>query len=344
MRAAVYTEFNGSLNITDVPMPQTPPDGVVIEVKATGLCRSDWHGWKGHDPDIKLPHVPGHEFAGIIFEVGPDVNNWNVGDRVTVPFVCGCGKCDQCASGNQQICDNQSQPGFTHWGSFAEYVAIYHADENLVRIPEHLTFSSAATLGCRFITSFRSIVDQGKVKSDEWVAIHGCGGVGLSAIMIASAMGAHVIAVDIQDEKLAFANKLGATHIIHAGQQNVAESILKLCGGAHISVDALGSKETCVQSLRSLRKHGRHIQVGLMFGTHHDPPIPMDLVIANELVIKGSHGMQAHRYPQIFEMIEKGQLRPDLLVKNQVSLNEASKLLTKMDQFQEVGVTIITEF
>ena len=197
MKALLYESFQSQPIITQVPDPSPSKSGVVIDVKATGLCRSDWHGWMGHDEDIELPHVPGHEFAGIIQAVGSEVKNWKVGDRVTVPFVSGCGKCPECASGNHQVCDDQFQPGFTHWGSFAEFVAIDRADINLVMLPETMTFQTAASLGCRFATSFRAVVDQGKVIGGQWVAIHGCGGVGLSAIMIANALGAQVIAIDI---------------------------------------------------------------------------------------------------------------------------------------------------
>ena len=178
MKAAIYEKFQNPIHIKHVPDPNPKNHGVVLQVSATGLCRSDWHGWMGHDADISLPHVPGHELAGTITAIGKDVLNFQIGDRVTVPFVCACGSCNQCTSGNQQVCDHQSQPGFTHWGSFAEYVAIDYADTNLVKLPEEIDDITAATLGCRFITSFRAIVDQGKVTGGQYVAVHGCGGVG----------------------------------------------------------------------------------------------------------------------------------------------------------------------
>lgn len=187
MRAAVFETFQGNITIKIIKDPVPKRDGVVVKVKATGLCRSDWHGWMGHDSDIELPHVPGHELAGIIEAIGKNVKNFNIGDRITVPFVSGCGSYGECKSGNHQVCDYQSQPGFTHWGSFAEYVALDYADTNLVRLPEEIDDVTAATLGCRFITSFRAIVDQGKVSEGQYVTIHGCGGIGLSAIMIANA-------------------------------------------------------------------------------------------------------------------------------------------------------------
>ncbi|MCA0419207.1 MAG: alcohol dehydrogenase catalytic domain-containing protein, partial [Proteobacteria bacterium] len=121
MKAVVYEAFGQAPELRILPDPTPEPHSVIIKVEATGLCRSDWHGWVGHDPDIRLPHVPGHELAGVIAAVGRSVVRFREGDRVTVPFVSGCGSCPQCHSGNQQVCDDQFQPGFTHWGSFAEY-------------------------------------------------------------------------------------------------------------------------------------------------------------------------------------------------------------------------------
>ena len=202
MKAVVYESFGAPLQVASVADPILEPHGVIVQTKASGICRSDWHGWIGHDPSIRLPHVPGHELAGVVCAVGREVAKWKVGDRVTVPFVLGCGRCRECRSGNQQVCDEQFQPGFTHWGSFAQYVALPRADGNLVALPDTLDFTTAASLGCRFATSFRAVVDQGKASAGQWVAVHGCGGVGLSAIMIASAVGANVVAIDITEDKL----------------------------------------------------------------------------------------------------------------------------------------------
>ncbi|MFD9260660.1 alcohol dehydrogenase catalytic domain-containing protein, partial [Streptomyces sp. NPDC059538] len=195
MRAVVFERYGERAEVKDVAEPAPPAGGVVVRVEATGLCRSDWHGWMGHDPDIVLPHVPGHELAGVVEAVGAGVRNWRVGDRVTTPFVCACGSCADCAAGHHQVCARQTQPGFTHWGSFAEYVALDHADVNLVAVPEELSYATAAGLGCRFATAFRAVVAQGRVAAGEWVSVYGCGGVGLSAVMIAAAAGARVVAV-----------------------------------------------------------------------------------------------------------------------------------------------------
>jgi len=346
MKAVYFEKFQGPIEIREVPKPKISKDSVIVKVEATGLCRSDWHGWMGHDSDIILPHVPGHELAGIITEVGSEIQNFKVGERVTVPFVSGCGHCPECVSGNHQVCDNQFQPGFTAWGSFAEFVEIKYADINLVHLPEEIDFVTAASLGCRFITSFRAVVDQGKVAAGQWVAVHGCGGVGLSAIMIATAAGANVIAVDIDDVKLQFAKKVGANVLINAKKVvSVSEEIKKATiRGAHLSIDALGSQETCFNSVSCLRKRGKHIQVGLMTGNHKHPVVPMDKVVAHELEILGSHGMQSFRYAEMFEMIKSGKLKPELLVGKTISLDEAPKALINMDKFENLGVTVINKF
>lgn len=346
MKAAIFHEFQGSIPVESVEDPLPSDEGVVIEVKATGLCRSDWHGWMGHDPDIKLPHVPGHELAGIVSAVGKNVQRVKVGDRVTTPFVCGCGSCPQCISGNHQVCDHQSQPGFTHWGSFAEFVAIDYADINIVQLPDDIDFVTAATLGCRFITSFRAIVDQAKVRGGEFVVIHGCGGIGLSAIMIANAMGARVIGVDINEHSLELAKSLGAEITINTNQRTDLVAFIREIteGGAHVSMDALGSQETCFNSIANLRKRGRHVQVGLVTGDHQHPNIPMDKVIADELEIYGSHGMQAFKYPEMLTMMSSGMLRPQQLISNTVSLEEATTILPKMNEFEHSGVLVIDRF
>lgn len=346
MKAVMYEAFNERPKLVSLPDPSPEPHGVVLKVEATGVCRSDWHGWVGHDSDIELPHVPGHELAGVIRAVGRDVTRWKVGDRVTVPFVGGCGDCPECHAGHQQVCHHQFQPGFTHWGSFAEYVSIHKADLNLVALPESVGFATAASLGCRFVTSFRAVVDQGRVAAGQWVAVHGCGGVGLAAIMIANALGANVVAVDIAEDKLALAKSLGAAVTINAySVANVPEAVMEATkGGAHVSLDALGHPQTCFNSILSLRRRGRHVQVGLMLADHSTPAVPMSRIVAHELEILGSHGMQAHRYDVMMPMILSGKLKPERLIGKEISIEESIEALTAMDGFQGAGVTVITSF
>jgi alcohol dehydrogenase len=346
MRAAIYEQFQQPARIEIVPDPSPTVDGAVIAVKACGICRSDWHGWMGNDPDIKLPHVPGHELAGVVEAVGANVKSFRSGDRVTVPFVCGCGSCPQCESGNQQVCDRQFQPGFTAWGAFAEYVAIEYAETNLVRLPDEIDFVTASSLGCRFITSFRAVKEQGRTTPGQWIAVWGCGGVGLSAIMIAKGLGAKVVAIDISDDKLEFAKSIGADAVVNSKQTARAVDAVKDLteGGAHVSIEALGHPQLVSDSISCLRKRGKHIQVGIMESGQHNTSIPMDLIIGRELEILGSHGMQAHRYPEMFEMIKDGRLQPERLIRKTVSLDEAAIELTNMNSFSGVGVKVITSF
>lgn len=348
MRAVQFQTYGGALDLVDLAEPAAPDDGAVIRVEATGICRSDWHGWHGHDPDITVPHVPGHEFAGVVHAVGRSVRRWHGGERVTAPFVCGCGTCGSCARGDQQVCEQQTQPGFTHDGSFAEYVVVRHADVNLVRLPDSVSAVGAAALGCRFATAYRAVVQQGRPVPGQWVAVHGCGGVGLSAIMIAVATGARVVAVDVSADALALALELGAEASINpytitdrddggrpgdiaGGAVLVGAAVRELtCGGVSVSIDALGSLSTCAASVHGLARRGRHVQVGLLPRALGVPPIPMDLVIGTELEIVGSHGMAAHAYPPMLAALEAGTLRPDRLVTRRVGLADIPEVLGEM--------------
>jgi D-arabinose 1-dehydrogenase-like Zn-dependent alcohol dehydrogenase len=339
VRALVFEEFRGPLSVREVPDPTPASDGVVVRVGATGVCRSDWHGWQGHDADItSLPHVPGHELAGTIHAVGPEVMRWAVGDRVTVPFINACGRCDRCQEGSEQVCQRQRQPGFTHWGSFAELVALDVADVNLVRLPEGMSFATAASLGCRFATAYRAVAHVALVQPDEWVVVHGCGGVGLSAVQVAAALGARVVAVDVNEGALKLARTLGAQEVLLG--PDVVTALRDLTGGAHVSLDAFGSERTCLDSIACLRARGRHVQVGLLPGD--PPPVPMARVLAEELALLGSHGMPAHDYPELLEHVQSGRLRPDLLVRRTIALEEAPQAL--VDVGTHAGITVITSF
>ena len=332
MRAVVYREYGGVPDIADVPEPGCPEDGVVISVGATGVCRSDWHAWKGHDP-VPLPHIPGHELAGTIAQTGPAVTRWRPGDRVTVPFACGCGRCEYCRAGDAQVCPDQTQPGFTGPGSFAERVAIHAADTNLVALPDAVDFVTAAGLGCRFATAYRALTGHARLRPGEWLAVHGCGGVGLSAVHIGAALGARVIAVNVAGPPLDRARELGAEHAILSATNTDPASVIRdiTGGGAQVSLDALGSPETLASSVRSLRRRGRHVQVGLLLGAAAAPPVPMDLVIARELEIYGSHGMAARDYPAMLAQIADGTLHPARLVGTVIGLEQAGAALAAMD-------------
>lgn len=297
MRAVVFDEVLTQPDVREVAKPQAPVGGVVVKVLATGMCRSDWHAWAGHD-DIAMPHVPGHELAGVIDAVGEGVQRWKVGDRVTVPFVCGCGACEWCLAGDAQVCPDQQQPGFTHWGS--------------------------------------------QVKAGEWVTVVGAGGVGLSAVMIAKAMGARVIAVDRNPEALAVAARLGADHTVLADGADIPAAINGLSGGgSHVAVDAVGSEQTCADAILSLRRRGRHVQIGLLPSIDGNPQVPMARVIGWELDLLGSHGMAAVDYPGMMALIEQGALQPQLLIERTIGLEDAAALLPGFDQANPAGMTMV---
>ncbi|MEO7061583.1 MAG: alcohol dehydrogenase catalytic domain-containing protein [Lapillicoccus sp.] len=350
MRAVVYPAYGVVPELTEVPDPSAPDGGVVVDVRATGVCRSDWHAWMGHDP-VALPHVPGHELAGTVAEIGAGVVCWRVGDRVTVPFVCGCGQCAWCVTGDAQVCPDQTQPGFTHWGSFADQVVLHAADLNLVALPDAVDDVAAASLGCRFATAYRALTAHGGLAAGQWLAVHGAGGVGLSAVLIGVALGARVVVTDPSPTARALALELGAEVVLDpaaggtgadAAAALVASVVEATGGGAHVGVDAVGSAAVAVTSVSSLRRRGRHVQVGLLFGPDATPPLPMDRMVALELSVHGSHGMAARDYPAMLAMLASGQLDPGRLVTRLVGLDGAGAALRDLgESHTEAGMTII---
>ncbi|GGL96373.1 alcohol dehydrogenase catalytic domain-containing protein [Nakamurella endophytica] len=326
MKAVRYTAAGVTPELVEIDEPRCPDDGVLVQVHATGVCRSDWHAWVGHDP-VPLPMVPGHEFSGVVAAVGPEVRRWSVGDRVTVPFVLGCGHCEFCLAGDGHVCPTQEQPGFTRDGSFAELVALPRADFNLVALPAEVGDLAAASLGCRLATAYRALTVHGRLRAGQWVAVFGCGGVGLSAVMIAVALGGRVIAVDPDPRARAAAADLGAEHLLSDPATAPDEITALTGGGAHAAVEAIGRPEVAAASVRSLRRRGRHVQVGLLLGDDASTALPMDLVVARELTVVGSHGMPAADYPGLLALAASGALRPDRLVGRVIGLDEAGAAL-----------------
>jgi len=344
MKAALLERYDAPLTIASVPDPECPADGAIVAVRACGVCRSDHHAWKGLDPDVVLPHVMGHEFAGEIVETGPACRHFNVGDRVTAPFILGCGHCADCRSGRPTICEDQSGIGFTVWGAFAERLAITAADFNLVHLPVTMDFVSAAGMGCRVTTAWRALTDRADIRPGEWLAVHGAGGVGLSAVMIAAALGARVLAVDVSDAALTKARDLGANAVLNAsGIDDVGQVVRDLTGGgAHVSIDALGSAVTFANSLRSLRKLGRHVQIGMPVGANATVPLPLlELVYARQLTLHGTRGLGARQFAPMMDMIAGGRLDPGQLVTRTIPLSAAGDALAEMDGGQPAGVTVI---
>lgn len=345
MRAAVLTRYNEPLDLQDIPDPYCVEDGVVLRVLACGICRSDWHAWTGADPDVVLPHVPGHEFCGEVVATGAGVSRWRVGDRVIAPFILACGQCAACAAGNQTTCPDQVVPGFTQAGAFAELISVPHADHNLTALPESISPAIAAGLGCRVTTAWHALTGRASLRAGEWLAIFGGGGVGISALILGRALGARVIVVDIEEDKLAFARSLGADAVVNARQVDSAAAVRDLTeGGADVALEALGVEATTIPALSSLAKLGRMVQVGMPAGDHATMQIPMDAVYSGQLAIFGTRGMPAHRYPSLLGLIEAGRVDVTPLVTRQVPLSGVNPELEAFNGSAPPGVAVITDF
>ena len=350
MRAAVVREANKPLVVDDVPDPKAGPDDAVLKVEAAGICRSDWHGWQGDwkwiGLGLELPAILGHEFGGEIVELGANVQGFSVGDKVTAPFHHGCGGCEFCLAGRPNLCAHVSVYGFAGTdGAYAQYLVVTNARSNLIRLPDEVSATSAAALGCRYMTGYHAIA-RGRTEPGEWVAVQGAGGVGLSAIQTAAAVGAQVIAVDIADDKLEKARETGATAVVNSTTQDVAEAIKDITGGgAHVSIDALGIQATISNSIGSLRKGGRHIQVGLTGAEEQGiAQIPIDAVTASEIEILGSFGNPQPKYHGLLSLVAQGRLDPQPLIEREVGLGDVNEVFSNMSDFKTKGFNIITTF
>lgn len=349
-RAAVLKEYDEPLEISELESPNPGSNGLVIKTEACGICRSDWHGWKGHWPGAPpKEHVLGHEPAGTVVSVGDDVEKFSEGDQVGIPFNIACGHCTYCWRGESQQCANGLSLGFSPElsGAFASEFRIPHADFNATHLPENMTAMEMAGLGCRFATSFHGLAHQADIEAGDWLAVHGCGGLGLSAVQIANALGANVIAVDLNDDALHLAEDVGAVASVNATEaEDVAKEVLDITnGGADVSVDALGITDTCRNSIGSLATKGQHVQIGMTTNEEGgEIGLPVDAIVNDELEIVGVKGMPPNRYNELLQMIATEKLQPRKLVTDEVALEDVSDRLRSMDDFDTVGIEVVTAF
>ncbi len=351
MRAAILREYGEPLDITTVPTPEPESDGVVVDVEACGLCRSDWHAWQGHGEwnDDQVPHgqILGHEPAGTVVAVGDQVERFAEGDSVVVPFSLGDGTCHHCRSGHGNVCADGLALGFEPDapGAFAEQVAVPAADYNLVHLPAELSPRDAAVLGCRYMTAYHALADRADLAGGDWLAVHGCGGVGLSAVQLGDAMGARVVAVDPGESARDRASELGATETVDPKETNSVEAIQTRTGGAAVSVDALGIAETCRNSVRCLRERGTHVQLGLTTDEERgEVSLPTDWMTRWEISFLGSRGMPPTRYDALFDFITASDITPGALVGREVVLEDVSARLAAMGAYETEGVEVLTSF
>ncbi|WP_266080589.1 zinc-dependent alcohol dehydrogenase family protein [Haladaptatus caseinilyticus] len=348
MRAAILKAYGEPLAIEEVPKPDPDPHGVVIRTEACGICRSDWHAWQGHgewaDDQVPIGQILGHEPAGTVVSVGKQVRGIEDGDRIAVPFNLGRGYCEHCRNGHGNVCENGLSLGFEAAvpGAFAEQVHVPYADYNAVHLPDDVSSIAMAGLGCRFVTAYHALAHRADLTPGDWVAVHGCGGVGLSAIHVADALGANVIAVDLDDDKLEVARELGADETIRAESEDISTSIHTRVGGAHISVDALGIAETCRNSIDCLRQRGQHVQLGLTTDEERgEVSLPTDAMTMREITFLGSRGMPPSRYGELLRMLERDVLSPGKLVTKTVSLDGVPARLAAMSDYGTSGIEVV---
>jgi D-arabinose 1-dehydrogenase-like Zn-dependent alcohol dehydrogenase len=344
MKAMVFEEVGKPMVVKEWPEPKCPADGAIVRVEASGICRSDWHLWQGDWSwvgfRVQMPSILGHEFAGVIEEVGKDVKKVKTGTRVVVPLAQCCGQCEDCRTGHSNLCMRQGMTGYARYG------VLHHADHNFTPLPEQIDFVEASSMGCRFVTAYHGILDQGQVKADESVVVYGCGGVGLSAIQIASALGARVIAVDLDDRKLELAKQIGAADVINGKNTDPVKATMELTrGGADVSVDALGIAATCRNAIQSLRKRGRHVQIGVTSQAEKgEIALPVDQIVFKELQLVGSLAIQSFRYPAMLSMVERGRLAPKKLITETIPIEKAFGVIEQMSKFENVGMSVINQF
>lgn len=347
MKAAVMTALRRPLEIQQLQDPSPGPSDALIRVEACGICRSDWHTWQG-DFKCGLPLVMGHEFGGMVEAVGADVKGFKTGDRVTVPFHMSCGRCPYCFTGQANICMKLGTIGVDFNGGFAELTCVPEADVNLVHLPDDVDMLSAAAVGCRFMTAYHGVVDRGAVKAGEWVTVFGIGGVGLSAVQIATAAGARVIAVDIGEDKLGMAVKEGAVATVNASVDDPVKAVKDLTrGGADMSIDALGSAATAIPAIKSLRKGRRHVQIGLTTKSETNTgeiSLPVDTMTFKEISFIGSLGCPPASYAGMLGLIAEGRLEPKRLVTKTVSIDDTSDVLASMSEYGTMGFQVITSW
>ena len=351
MRAAQIVEYRKPVEIAEIPEPVAGPRDVVIQVEACGICRTDWHLWNGDWAWVgfqaPLPHTPGHEIAGKVVETGAEVARVSVGDNVAVPWHLACGECASCRKGWTNVCEQLGMAGFVGPGAYAPYVAIPNADINVAVLPASIGPLDSFSMSCRYMAAFGAVVRQGRVRAGQSVVVVGAGGMGLSAVQIAAAAGANVIAVDIDKEKLDKAGEQGAVAGVLADGPDAITEIKDLTGGgADVAIDTVSRAATLQTALLSLRRRGRLVHAA--YTTQPDNgalPVLTDVLSVSEIEMVGSGaGLPHSEFPELVSLVERGVLKPSTIVTQQIALDETTGVYEAMDNFGTVGFAAITSF
>ncbi|MEJ2766707.1 alcohol dehydrogenase AdhP [Photobacterium sp. MCCC 1A19761] len=336
MKAAVVSEFKGPLVIKDIPVPVVKVRDVLVKIHACGVCHTDLHACRGDWPvKPKMPLVPGHEGVGEVVAVGSEIHHLSVGDRVGVPWLySACGHCDYCLDGQETLCLDQHNAGYSVDGGYAEY-CLAHGDY-AIKIPDGLSYVDAAPLFCAGVTTYKSLKVTG-VKPGQWVAIVGAGGLGHLAIQYAAAMGMNVIAIDTGAEKLALARELGATHTIDFMQESPSAAVQHLVGGVHGVVCTAVSKPAFEEAYKSIRRGGTCVLVGL---PPDEMPIPIFDTVLNGVKIIGSIVGTRKDLQECLQFAAEGKVKAITQVK---PLEDINAIFAEMEK-GEVNGRIVMEF
>lgn len=321
MKAARYYKGESRLKVEDVPMPVAGAGEVLIKVAACGACHTDLHYLDHGTPTFKEPPlILGHEISGVIEQAGDGVANRAAGDRVIIPAVLTCGHCEACRTGRENICQSMKMLGNHLEGGYAEYIAVPAKD--LIPVPDSLDLASTSIIADALSTPFHAVVNRGKVRPGQVVAVFGCGGVGINCVQFAALSGATVAAIDLSDEKLEVAKQLGADLTFNAGQERVDKAVRKATGGCDVSFEVIGKPQVMLQAMNVLKPGGRFVMVGY---SAEDLPLPASRVMFRELDIMGSLGCRPVDYHRIVELTAQGKIALDPLVSNRYSLDDVNQ-------------------
>jgi D-arabinose 1-dehydrogenase-like Zn-dependent alcohol dehydrogenase len=351
MWAMVMEEIGQPLALERVADPAPSPAGVVLAVDAVGVCRTDWHLWHGHwdwvGIAVEAPRVLGHECAGTVVAVGSSVTGLEVGQRVVAPFHVACGQCSACLVGQNNICAAADYLGSGIDGGFAQYVHVPRAEVNCRRLPDTVSASTAAMFGCRYGSAFHALTDVARLRAGEWVVVTGAGGgVGTSAVQLAAAMGASVVAVDLTEDKLRLAASAGASVTVLGGRPGGTEQVLDATGGGvNVSIGATSHSACVAEGISILKAGGRHVQIGMTDAQQRGQvPLPLDDLVAREIQVAGASGIPHRSLAELIRFVASGRCDPEALITSRLGLAEVNGTFRAMDGAGAPGFTVVDTF
>ena len=355
MRAVQADAIRRPMALRDIAIPEIAEHDALVRVVASGICRTDWHVWNGDwtlaGLDLPLPITLGHEIGGVVERVGSQVSKLKPGTRVCVPFNFADGTCPYCRRGKQNLCENAAW-NFTLAGSggFAEFARVPNAQLLCIPLPENVTQRDGAALCCRYMTAYRAVRTQANVRPGETVLVIGVGGVGRSAVQIATAMGGLVIAVDSKPSALEAAKALGAVAVVNSrglGPEDIATRVKHANGGLGVeaAIDAMGGRITTPAAMNAMAKGGRLVVACLTTQDDREQiSIPIDQLVLSEWSVTGTLGNPHGDYGDLLQLVDSGRLQPSKLIGEEVALEDVQSVFERLPAFGTEGFTVITKF